>query len=98
MPRLPTGSVDPDLPAKECHHAHCGDGYPGPYRCRDRLAHGHHPYRRRPHGRLHWFMSGVSGGEEMAAAQHKRAARNTLIATLLAFCAVGLVRTLLSYY
>ena len=46
----------------------------------------------------HWFMSSVSGGEEMAAAQHKRAARNTLIATLLAFCAVGLVKTLLSYY
>ena len=47
----------------------------------------------------HWFMSSVgSGGDEMVAAQHKRGARNTLIATLLAFCAVGLVKTLLSYY
>ena len=47
----------------------------------------------------HWFMSGPgAGGDEMLASQHKRATRTTLIATLLAFCAVGLVKTLLSYY
>ena len=47
----------------------------------------------------HWFMSSVgAGGDEMVAAQHKRAAGNTRIATPLAFCAVGLVKTILSYY
>ena len=47
----------------------------------------------------HWFMSGPgAGGDEMLASQHKRATRNTLIGTLLAVCAVGLVKTLLSFY
>jgi hypothetical protein len=47
----------------------------------------------------HWFMSGAgAGGDEMVAAQHKRATRNVLFGTILAMSAMGLVRVLASFF
>lgn len=47
----------------------------------------------------HWFMSAVgSGGDEMQSASHKRALRTTLIGTIGAFVAMGLVKVLLSFF
>jgi len=47
----------------------------------------------------HWFMSGPgAGGDEMVAAQHKRATRNVLLGTVLAMSAMGLVKVLVSYF
>lgn len=47
----------------------------------------------------HWFMSGPgAGGDEMVAATHKRAVRSTLLGTILAMAAVGVVKVLVSYF
>lgn len=47
----------------------------------------------------HWFMAGIgSGGDEMQSAQHKRALRTTLFATVGAFTVAGVVRVFLSFF
>ena len=47
----------------------------------------------------HWFMSGPgSGGDEMVAAQHKRGVRSTILGTILAMSAMGLVKVLAGFF